>query len=139
MGRKSLVAAAAATETPQYQQVPFLVATFHFAGQLSVKTGTAKFIVPAGTWTITDVKAVITTANTGATVIADVNKNGTTIFGTQGNRPTIPVSTTTAVTSGAFSVSSLSGGDLLSVDVDQIGSTIAGSHLTVMVAMTRQT
>lgn len=114
-----------------------LVAPFYQGGVLSVTTGKAKFIVPPGNWTITAVSGIINTANTGASVLVDVNKNGTTIFTTQANRLTIPVSTTSVQASGTINVSSVSGGDILSVDVDQVGSTIAGADLSVQITLTR--
>lgn len=114
-----------------------IVAPFYQGGVLAVATGKAKFIVPPGNWTISSVTGIINTANTGASVLVDVNKNGTTIFGTQSNRLTIPVSTTTVQTSGTASVTSLTGGDVLSVDIDQVGSTIAGADLSVQIALTR--
>jgi hypothetical protein len=109
---------------------------FSYPGTLTVKVGTGRYPVKGGTYTIISVAAMVNTAPTGASVIIDVNKNGTTIFGTQGNRPTIAASATSA-TVGSFSVSSLTDGDYISVDVDQIGSTIAGADLTVVVRMKR--
>ena len=112
-------------------------ATFYRSGVLTVTTGKARFIVPPGNWTITSVTGVIITANTGSSVLVDVNKNGTTIFTTQSNRLTIPVSDTAVKTSGTIQVSGLTGGDVLSVDIDQIGSTIAGSDLSVQIFLKR--
>lgn len=114
-----------------------IVAPFYQAGVLAVATGKSRFIVPPGNWTISSVKGVIVTANTGASVLVDVNKNGTTIFTTQSNRLTIPVSTTSVQDSGTIQVSSVSGGDVLSVDIDQVGSTIPGSDLSVQITLTR--
>jgi len=78
----------------------------------------------------------VTTAPTGATLIVDVNKNGTTIYGTQANRPTIAISGTSA-NGGAMSVVTLASGDYLTVDIDQVGSTVAGSNLVAAVMIRR--
>jgi hypothetical protein len=59
-----------------------------------------------------------------------VKKNGTTIFTNPAHRPTITVGTNTALAS-AIDVSSLSAGDYITVDITQIGSSTAGSDLTV--------
>lgn len=108
--------------------VPFI---FSSAGAQTVKTGVSK--VPLlGSGTIVAVKGYLNTAPTGATFITDVNKNGTTIYGTQANRPTWALSAN-AATVGAHSVTTFVANDVLSVDVDQIGSTVAGSDLTVVV------
>jgi hypothetical protein len=61
----------------------------------------------------------------------DVNKNGTTIFTTQANRPTIAIGANTAL--GTPDITALAQNDYLTFDVDQIGSTVAGANLTVQV------
>lgn len=86
---------------------------------------------------IESVRASVGTAPTGATLIVDVNKNGTTIFTTQSRRPAIAISGFTAVPSGAIEVTALAAGDYLTVDVDQNGSTITGSDLTVTIWLRR--
>jgi lipopolysaccharide export system protein LptA len=106
------------------------------SGVLIVRTGTGRFPIKGGTFTIQTVAVMVNTAPTGASLIVDVNKNGTTIYGTQSNRPTIAASGTSA-TVGAHSVTSVTDGDYLTVDVDQIGSTVPGSDLTVVVRLQR--
>lgn len=78
----------------------------------------------------------INTAPTGADLIVDVNKNGVTIFTTQANRPKILASAFTGV-APAPDVTTYNAGDYLSCDVDQVGSTVAGSDLTVSVRLRR--
>jgi hypothetical protein len=85
--------------------------------------------------TITNVYVAVGTAPTGASIIFDVNKNGTTIFSTQGNRPTIAVSTTSDMTSTP-NTTSVSAGDILTVDIDQIGSGTPGSNATIWIEYT---
>lgn len=82
--------------------------------------------------TITEVIIRVKTAPTGATIIVDVNIEGTTIFTTQSNRPAIAIDGTEA-RSTTIENASLSKEDLLTVDVDQIGSGTAGADLTVQV------
>ena len=103
-------------------------------GVLVAGTGTVRFYFDRSI-TITNVAASVSVAPTGASVIVDVNKNGTTIFTTQANRPTIAVSTFTDLSSTP-DVTSLVSGDYLTIDIDQIGSTIAGSDLIVYVYYT---
>jgi hypothetical protein len=79
------------------------------------------------------VRLVVDAAPTGANLIVDVHTGtgtGTTIFTTQGNRPTITDGNKTAVSS-APDVTSIAEGDEFSVYIDQIGSTIAGADLTI--------
>lgn len=63
-------------------------------------------------------------------MIFDVNKNGTTIFTTQGNRPTIAISGN-ADNASVPDVTAFAAGDYITVDVDQVGSTIQGSDAVV--------
>lgn len=84
-----------------------------------------------GAGRILGVRARLATAPTGTTTFkVDVNKNGTSIYGTQANRPTWTASAN-AATVGAHSVTTFVDGDYFSIDVDAIGSTVAGSDLTV--------
>lgn len=110
------------------------VQAFSKSGVLAVAAGVGRFVVPFAC-TIQNVRAAVGTAPTGASVIVDVNKNGSTIFTTQGNRPTIPASANVSGKS-VPDVLSLVDGDYLTVDIDQIGATIAGSDLTVLIAYT---
>jgi hypothetical protein len=82
---------------------------------------------------IRGVVATVGTAPTGAALIVDVNKNGTTVFTTQTNRPTIAIGAFTSGLAANMEVIVLAVGDYLTVDVDQIGSTVAGSDLRVAV------
>lgn len=105
---------------------------FSGQGAQTVRTGKS-FVRMLGSGLIVAVQGWLDTAPTGATTFkADVNLNATTIYGTQGNRP-IWVASANAPTVGAHSVTTYSDGDRLSIDVDDVGSTIAGSDLTMTV------
>ena len=109
--------------------------SFSQGGTLTTGTGQFRWYNRTGaTRTIQTVTASVGTQPTGASILVDVNKNGTTIFTTQSNRPTIAVSTNEDE-SGAPDVTSLAAGDYLTIDIDQIGSTIAGSNLVVTVVL----
>lgn len=109
------------------------LAQFSQAGTLATGTGTFKlpFTLAAE---IISVQLAVGTSPTGADLIVDVNKNGTTIFSTQANRPTVPAADADGVGAEATpDVTSIAEGDYLTVDIDQIGSTIAGEDLTVSI------
>jgi len=106
--------------------------SFAVTGTLTTGTDKAPTIVAPCALTITKVKVVVKTAPTGAALIVDVNKNGTTIFTTQGGRPSIAIGATTD-DSDTPDVTNLAESDKLTVDIDQVGSTIAGADLTVEV------
>lgn len=112
-----------------------MLPTFSVKDGVTVAVGTMRLYNDTGsTITISTVRASVGTAPTGASLIVDVNLNGTTIFTTQSARPTITASSFTAT--GTPAVTAWTNGTYLTVDVDQVGSTIAGSDLTVTVVGT---
>lgn len=84
--------------------------------------------------TIKGVRFKVGTAPTDASLIIDIHKNGTTIFTTQANRPTI-AATETASTTTLPDVTSVAAGDLFTLEIDQIGSSVAGSNLFGSITM----
>ncbi|MGH3375974.1 MAG: hypothetical protein ACRDP6_14645 [Actinoallomurus sp.] len=103
-------------------------------GTLTISTGKGRIYNDTGvTLTIRSVRASVGTAPTGASLIVDVNKNGTTIFTTQANRPTVAISGNTSGKVTNMDVTTLADGDYITVDIDQIGSTVAGADLVVQV------
>ena len=102
------------------------------SGDLAALTDVAFPLRPSAAFTIDEVYIEVKTAPTGASIIVDVHKNGTTIFTTQSARPEIAISGFTD-TSGTPDVTSFAKDDAVTIDVDQIGSTIAGADLVVMV------
>jgi hypothetical protein len=114
-------------------------AQFSKGGVLTTGVGAFRFPIKGGTFQIQTVAAMVGTAPTGATQLAvDVNKNGTTIYGTQGNRP-IWTASANAATVSAHTATTVTDGDYLTVDIDAVGSTVAGSNLVVVVRMQRIT
>jgi hypothetical protein len=109
---------------------------FSRAGALTVSTGVGRFPFPFPA-TLISVTAMVNTIPTGANLILDVNKNGTTIFTTQANRPTINNGASATASAAVPNVTAMAAGDYLTVDVDQIGSGVAGSDLTVVVRYRR--
>lgn len=105
---------------------------FSNTGTLAVQTGTHRLYNDTGiAWTIISVRATVGTSPAGASVIIDVNKNGTTIFTTQANRPTIAAAANTSGKVTNMNVTSVADGEYLTVDVDQVGSTTNGADLTL--------
>jgi hypothetical protein len=112
-----------------------VLGTWTQSGTLVTGTGAQRLYAPFAC-TITQVRASVVTAPTGGTtqLKIDVNKNGTTIYGTQTARPIFAASSVTAV-GGAPTVTTLAAGDYLTIDVDEIGNTVAGADLTVQVTV----
>lgn len=109
--------------------------TFSVTGALTTQTGKSRIYLE-GNYVVETIRAAVNTAPTGASLIVDVNKNGTTIYTTQSARPTIAASGFTA-TGNSPAITTFAAGDYMTVDVDQVGSTVAGSDLTVTVRLRR--
>ena len=114
------------------EEVRFFIGGAQTAGNKK----TAALVGVAGE--IIGVRAHLDTAPTGAAFVVDVNRNGTTIFTTQANRPTIAIGSTDSSTS-LPDVTGVAAGDRLSLDVDVVGSSVAGSDLYVTVTVKRAT
>ena len=97
-------------------------------GTLTTETGIATPIELSQDYTGVEVILRVGTAPDGAAIIVDINKNGTTIFNT---RPQINDGATSGGGSAVFSSTSFSDGDVLTFDIDQVGSTSGGDDLTV--------
>lgn len=118
---------------PTWQGVAF-ERVFSVPGVLSVQTGNGRvYANQAGS--VTEVRASVGTAPTGASLIVDVLKNGTTMYTTQANRPTITAGNFTVVAT-LPDVTSLASGDYITVNVAQVGSSVPGSDLAVQITVT---
>lgn len=107
---------------------------FSLVGSVTAGSGTLYVPIHGGTFTIKSIAARLRVAGTGTTTILDVKKNGTTIFGTAGNRPTFAISGQLATT-GAWSTTTVTTGDYLSIDVVQAGT--GATDLTLGVRLLR--
>lgn len=104
----------------------------------ALTAGTAKvtFRMPHA-MTLTSVRLSVNTAPTGSVIVVDVKEAGTTIFTT---KPQIPTSAFTSVggaVPGVLSDTSLADDAEITINLDQIGSTIAGKGLKVTLVGTR--
>lgn len=110
--------------------------TQRVAGAQTVGTGKATFVNDTGkTLHLRSVKVSVGTAPTGADLIVDVNLDGTTIFSAQTQRPKVVAGSKSGVATPAQAGKPVkaAAGATITVDVDQIGSTVAGSDLVVTV------
>ncbi|HVL15857.1 MAG TPA: hypothetical protein VM529_25015 [Gemmata sp.] len=109
--------------------------TFVLGVGTGVTTGTNKTNVLEAPFAGKIVKAwmVAKTGPTGAALIVDINKNGSTIWATQANRVRIAAGATEG-TETSFDTTTFAAGDNFTIDVDQIGSTEAGQDVTVVLS-----
>ncbi len=98
----------------------------------ALTTGTAKvtFRMPYA-FTLTAVRSSVTTAPTGSTLVVDINEGGTTILSTKLSIDASEKTSTTAATPAVISDTALADDAEITIDIDQIGSTIAGAGLKV--------
>ena len=104
----------------------------------ALTTGTANltFRMPHA-MTVTAVRASVGTAPTGSTLVVDINESGTSILSTKLSIDATEKTSTTAATAAVISDSALADDAEITIDIDQIGSTIAGAGLKVTLIGTR--
>ena len=87
-------------------------------------------------FTLTDVRATVSTAPVGSTIIVDVKKGGSTIFSTKvsidANAESSFEATTPRVFAAAASEVSFNEDEEVTIFLDQVGSSTAGKGLKVM-------
>ena len=104
----------------------------------ALTTGAAKvtFRMPYN-MKLTDVRASVGTAPTGATIIVDINEGGSTILSTELTIDATEKTSTTASVPVVISDDDSADDAEITIDIDQIGSTIAGAGLKVTFIGTR--
>lgn len=132
------------TDFPITVRIPHGVAvhTFEDFSNAAITTGTAK-----REWIVTfygrivDIICDSETAGSGGTSdIIDVNKNGTTLYTTQANRPTLLVGNTGMFTEagvGPDAALTVVPGDILSYDIDQIATTGGARFKIIIICVER--
>lgn len=104
----------------------------------ALTTGTAKvtFRMPYA-FTLSAVRASVTTAPTDATLNVDINEGGVSILSTVITIDASEKTSTTAATPAVISDSALADDAEITIDIDQVGSTVAGAGLKVYLIGTR--
>jgi hypothetical protein len=104
----------------------------------AITTGTGKitFRMPFA-MTVTEVRASVTTAPTGSTIIIDINEGGVSILSTKLSIDASEKTSTSAASAAVISDSALADDAEMTVDFDQVGSTIAGAGVKILLKGTR--
>jgi len=100
--------------------------------ETDLATGTVFTFYMPYAMTLTDIKASVLTAPTGAELIVDIHDAGTTIMGT--DKLDIDVSefhTSTAATQPVLTDTALANNAKIEIIIDQVGSTVAGAGLVI--------
>jgi hypothetical protein len=98
----------------------------------ALTAGTAKltFRMPYA-MTLSAVRASVNTAPTGSTLIVDINEGGTTILSTKLSIDASAKTSVGAASAAVISDAALADNAEITIDLDQVGSTIAGAGLKV--------
>lgn len=104
----------------------------------NLTTGTAKktFRMPFA-MTLTAVRASVSTAPVGSTIVVDINEGGSTILSTKLSIDASEKTSTTAATPAVISDAALADDAEITIDIDQIGSGTAGAGLKVVLIGSR--
>lgn len=110
------------------QTIPMVPSVF-LSGTLSVKVWEIEWVAPVG-FTIVNATGRVATAPTGAALIVDIRDSGTSIFATDGDRINIAAGQQEDTTSTVNHA--VDAGDVLTFEVLQIGSGVAGADMTIV-------
>ena len=107
---------------------------FRIDGTIASTSGTAGVVVPY-TCTISPVYISLDYCGTTGTTIVDVLKNGTTIFTTPANRPTLPYNDANKVAvSGNPDITTISAEDVLSINIISAATKARGLNVTIPIS-----
>ena len=114
----------------------FVIAASDEATNLVTGTNKVYFRMPyAGT--LLAVKATVNTAPTGSTLICDINEAGTSVLGTKLSIDASEKTSDTAASAATITDSALANDAEITIDIDQVGSTVAGKGLKVYLKVRR--
>jgi hypothetical protein len=114
----------------------FVIAASDEAADLATGTGKVYFRMPyAGT--LLAVKATVNTAPTGSTLICDINEAGTSVLGTKLSIDASEKTSDTAASAATITDSALANDAEITIDIDQVGSTVTGKGLKVYLKIRR--
>lgn len=103
---------------------------------LTVGAGKVTFRMSYG-FTLTGVRASVTTAPTGSVLTVDINEGGVSILSTKLTIDATEKTSTTAATPAVISDTALADDAEITIDIDTVGSTIAGAGLKVYLIGTK--
>lgn len=137
-GAEIAVAVTVAAQAANANKVEFIVAASDETTDLSIGTAKVTFRAPFA-FLLTAVRASVNTAPTGSTLIIDVNNGVNSMLST---KLSIDASEKTSTTAASAAVINTTYDDVsddaeITIDIDQVGSTIAGKGLKVTLIGTR--
>ena len=122
--------------TTIYGQDWFVIAASDETTDLATGTNKVYFRMPYVA-TLLAVKATVNTAPTGSTLICDINEAGTSVLGTKLSIDASEKTSDTAASAATITDSALANDAEITIDIDQVGSTIKGKGLKVYLKVRR--
>jgi uncharacterized membrane protein len=118
--------------------IPVLIGIAVSDEDTALTTGTGKvvFFLPFA-MTVTEVRCNVKTAPTGSTLQVDINESGGSILSTVLSIDSGENTSETALEAAVISDSALADDAAITIDIDQVGSSVAGSGLKVWLIGTR--
>ncbi len=117
---------------PPQAQNAFMLVCSDETSPLQVGTNLVTFRIPYN-FVVNDVRASVSEAPEGSSIIVDINRNGTSILGTKLSIDATEKTSVTAATPYTLATPSLTADDEIQIDLDQVGSAIRGSGLKVVI------
>ena len=108
----------------------FIIAASDETTDLATGTGKATFRMPYA-FTLTAVRASVTTAPVGSVITVDINESGASVLSTKITIDAGEKTSTTAAVAPVISDSALSDDAEITIDIDTVGSSTAGTGLKV--------
>lgn len=103
---------------------------------LTVGNAKVTFRMPYA-FTLTEVRASVTTAPTGSTLTVNIKENGVSVLSTILSIDAGEKTSTTAATPAVISDTALADDSEITIDINQVGSTVAGAGLKVYLIGTK--
>jgi hypothetical protein len=104
--------------------------SFQITGYLAIQTNAAPNIVVDSDRSVRDIYGMVLTAPTGAPIVLQINRNGAAYVTAQ-----IPAGATLSNVVGGFGLPALRSGDILSLNITGVGTSIPGSDLTLVMRL----
>jgi len=114
----------------------FVIAVGDETNLITVGTNKVRFRIPYA-FTVSAVRASVNVAPTGSVITVDINEAGTTILSTKLTIDAGETSSLTAATAPVISDTSLANDAIIGIDIDGIGSSLAGAGLKVVLIGTQ--
>ena len=114
----------------RFETESFIIAASDDTTLLSTGTAKATFRIPYA-FTLTAVRASVSTAPTGSVLTVDINEGGSTILSTKLTIDASEKTSTSAATAAVMSDTALADDAEITIDIDGVGSTVAGKGLKV--------